>query len=143
MTLIFRSYIGTLKVQQTVEICDDYQVQIFSTAILIAPNRQILIDNIWPITSTDVILDAIAEFVVPGDNVNEIVKNSVGIHPNPAKTNFNIDVDGDTHVRIFDIAGRCVKKIDVVDNAAINIEDLDKGVYFVEVNGEVEKLIVE
>ncbi|MBO5811169.1 MAG: T9SS type A sorting domain-containing protein [Bacteroidales bacterium] len=126
-----------------VEICDDYQVQIFSTAILIAPDRQILIDNIWPITSTDVILDAIAEFVVPGDNVNEIVKNSVGIHPNPAKTNFNIDLDGDTHVRIFDIAGRCVKEIDVVDNATINIEDLNKGVYFVEVNDKIEKLIVE
>ena len=71
------------------------------------------------------------------------MKNSIGIHPNPAKTNFNIDVDGDTHVRIFDIAGRCVKEIDVVDNATINIEDLNKGVYFVEVNDKIEKLIVE
>jgi hypothetical protein len=43
------------------------------------------------------------------------------------------------------MAGRCVKNIKVEDisNATINIEDLDKGVYFVDVNGKVEKLVIE
>jgi hypothetical protein len=41
------------------------------------------------------------------------------------------------------MTGRCVKEVNATDNTTINIEDLNKGVYFVNVNGKVEKLVVE
>jgi hypothetical protein len=41
------------------------------------------------------------------------------------------------------MTGRCVKDVNAIDNATINVEDLNKGVYFVNVNGKVEKLVIE
>ena len=43
------------------------------------------------------------------------------------------------------MSGRCVKetRISNINNATINISDLDKGVYLVNVNGKVEKLVIE
>ena len=34
-------------------------------------------------------------------------------------------------------------KVEDISNATINIEDLDKSVYFVDVNGKVQKLVIE
>ena len=43
------------------------------------------------------------------------------------------------------MTGRCVKSVyaEDVSDATINVEDLDKGVYFIEINGKVEKLVIE
>jgi hypothetical protein len=41
------------------------------------------------------------------------------------------------------MTGRCVKDINVTENETIDIKDLNTGVYFVNVNGKVEKLVVK
>ncbi len=52
---------------------------------------------------------------------------------------------GEVEVNIYDVAGRCVKKtlVNDLNGATINIEDLCKGVYLININGVVEKLIIE
>ena len=65
------------------------------------------------------------------------------ITPNPAKSTVCVNLKGSAEIRIFDMTGRCVKEVSAVDNATINVEDLNKGIYFVNVNGKVEKLIIE
>ena len=82
-------------------------------------------------------------FTVGGDGVVEVLSDEFTVSPNPAKSTVNVNLNGNAQVRIFDMTGRCVKEVNATDNTTINIEDLNKGVYFVNVNGKVEKLVVE
>ena len=83
------------------------------------------------------------KFTVNGDGVVEVLSNEFTVSPNPAKSTVNVRLNGNAQVRIFDMTGRCVKDVNATDNTTINIEDLNKGVYFVNVNGKVEKLVIE
>ncbi|MBR5215397.1 MAG: T9SS type A sorting domain-containing protein [Bacteroidales bacterium] len=65
------------------------------------------------------------------------------VNPNPAKSSVNVNLNGDAQVKFFDMTGRCVKEVNVSGNTTVNIEDLNKGIYFVNVNGNVQKLVVE
>ena len=65
------------------------------------------------------------------------------VNPNPAKSSVNVNLNGDAQVKFFDMTGRCVKEVNAAGNTTINIEDLNKGIYFVNVNGKVQKLVVE
>ena len=65
------------------------------------------------------------------------------VNPNPAKSSVNVNLNGDAQVKFFDMTGRCVKEVNVSGNTIVNIEDLNKGIYFVNVNGNVQKLVVE
>jgi len=126
-------------------ICEDYGVNMFSTAVLIAPNHKILIDNIWPITSGQNLIDEL-EDAMATIGVAESNENIFNIYPNPASdyVKINSDVNFVKEVNIFDMTGRCIKSTIINDaNTTINIEDLNQGVYFININGKVEKLIVE
>ena len=126
------------------EICEDYGVIIFSTFVLIAPDKRILIDNIWPIMDAQSLITEIENKMIV-DNVAEVNDETLGVFPNPASSFVNIKTSarGSGEIRIFDMTGRCVKEVSAVDNATINVEDLNKGIYFVNVNGKVEKLVIE
>lgn len=127
-----------------VDICDNYGVNIFSTLVLIAPNREILIDNIWPITSTQQLIDEIDAYIEV-DAIDEFENKGYGIYPNPASSEIKINSNGKAEVNIYDMTGRCVKNVFVndVNNASIDISDINEGIYFIDVNGKVEKLIVQ
>ena len=124
------------------EICEDYGVIIFSTFVLIAPDKRILIDNIWPIMDAQSLITEIENKMIV-DNVAEVNDETLGVFPNPAKSTVSVKFQGSAEIRIFDMTGRCVKEVSAVDNATINVEDLNKGIYFVNVNGKVEKLVIE
>ena len=65
------------------------------------------------------------------------------ITPNPAKSTVNINMNGSAQISIFDMTGRCVKQVAINGHSTIDIDDLDKGVYLVDVNGRVERLVIE
>lgn len=79
------------------------------------------------------------------DGIEEL-SSSFMIYPNPASSEVKIisDMNGEADVKIYDMTGRCVKefRLDEIGNASINVADIDKGVYFVDINGKVEKLII-
>ena len=128
------------------DICDAYGAKSLATVRLIAPDRTIIIDDIWPIESTQHLIgeiDAAIEAHKNGTlNIAEL-ENNCAIYPNPASSEVKIISNGDTNVKIFDMTGRCVKDVNVTENATIDIKDLNTGVYFVNVNGKVEKLVVK
>ena len=82
----------------------------------------------------------------PDGNI-EFVENNFTICPNPASSEVKISsaMNGEANVIIYDITGRCVKdvRVDNISNATINVSDINKGVYFINVNGKVEKLIIK
>ena len=83
------------------------------------------------------------KFTVNGDGVVEVLSNEFTVSPNPAKSTVNINLNGNAQVKIYDMTGRCVKDVNVMGSTTINVEDLNKGIYFVNVNGKVQKLVIE
>ena len=81
------------------------------------------------------------------DATIELVENDFYIYPNPASSEVKVlsIMNGEANVSIYDLTGRCVKNIRVADisNATINVSDINKGVYFINVNGNVEKIIIK
>lgn len=132
------------------DICDSYGTTEIPRAMLISPDRQIVIDNVfnkvWPLTSAQELYDA---FEAAGVTLElaEMEESRFNVYPNPASSIINIksDMTGKADVRIYDMAGRCVKKIRVSDigDATIDISDIETGVYIVNVNGKMTKLVVE
>lgn len=87
------------------------------------------------------------EFTTIGDGLVEFANSTFKVYPNPASDYINItsEISGEAEVNIFDMTGRCVKntRINDINNATINISDIEKGVYFVNINGKVMKLVVK
>lgn len=78
--------------------------------------------------------------------VDEVAVSSYSIFPNPATSTVNItsDITEVTEANIYDMTGRCVKNVVISsNNTTINVEDLNKGIYFININGKVEKLVIE
>ena len=56
----------------------------------------------------------------------------LSVYPNPTKDVLNISgVEKDTELRIYDISGKVVLQQTASGNTAINVENLDKGVYVI------------
>lgn len=81
-----------------------------------------------------------------GENVDELLLNNFKIYPNPATSEINIvsAIKGEADVKIYDMTGRCVKEVRVNDmsKATINVSNIEKGLYLININGNVEKLII-
>ena len=127
------------------DICTAYGVKFLATLKLVAPDHQIIIDDIWPVESTQHLISTIDAAIAEHKKTAGVaeLEKRYAIYPNPATTEFRVNANGDTNIKIFDMTGRCVKDVDVVDNATVDIKDLNTGVYFVNVNGRVEKLVVK
>ncbi len=74
-----------------------------------------------------------------GSSIQEsAINNKISIHPNPANTFINIDIDenynGDFHVTIYNSLG--VKVMEMSNRNTINIESLPSGMYFINVKTE-------
>ena len=89
----------------------------------------------------------IVHFKTPGGvGCAELTIENFKIYPNPTSSYINIilDVEENYEIIIFDMTGRCVKKSFVSDNkTTIDLSDINKGVYFININGTTEKLIVQ
>ena len=86
----------------------------------------------------------IVPFRTEVEGFDELVKTNFSIYPNPASSTINIVSEAKGTVKIYDMTSRCVKEVQIEGvNTTINIEDLNKGVYFISVNESVKKLVVK
>lgn len=137
-----------------IDIWMKYYCELPTTA-LIAPDKSIALNDITPMKTAQNIIDALSAFGIEQhecgeentDGNEELVNNTFNIYPNPASSELNITsaTSGEATISVYDMTGRCVKNVVVNDisNATININDINKGIYFIDINGEVEKLIVK
>jgi hypothetical protein len=73
--------------------------------------------------------------------------NTISIAPNPSNGIFNITKNIQTSiskVTVFDINGKVLKVIDSelsLDSIQMNLSDFSKGVYFVEISNDFDKVV--
>lgn len=86
----------------------------------------------------------IVPFRTEVEGFDELAKTNFSIYPNPASSTIIIVCEAKGTAKIFDMTSRCVKEVQIEGvNTTINIEDLNKGVYFISVNESVKKLVVK
>ena len=55
------------------DICNMYQINAYPTMVLISPDRKIVVQDIWPIESTQTIIDALTPFGIEEHGANHVV----------------------------------------------------------------------
>ena len=82
--------------------------------------------------------------------LEDYLRKSIVIFPNPAKEYVDIRIDGEMNVKgveVYDVYGKLINTVNVVDNQTrINISNLADGMYFVRVmtdKGAVTKTFVK
>lgn len=140
------------------EIAETYGIPSFPTVILISPRGSILIRDFPYIETAQTVIDkltssySIDEHLCSDpepepDACGEVLYDSFSLYPNPASSYVRIasDIKERTVVKIMDVTGRCVRNIEIEDvsEAEINVEGLNKGVYFMMINDSIERLIIE
>lgn len=83
------------------------------------------------------------------ESVSEMSNDTYKVYPNPATSMIFVesDVDADANLSIIDVTGRVVREMIFNNNAIVNIEDLNSGVYFIKIqddnNQTIQKIVVE
>lgn len=120
----------------------EYQITSFPTVILIAPDREIIEQGIWPIDNIDdinvPISDAGCNYAEcpSGIAVNELP--DINIFPNPSNGHFQIEFNqqGNQNVQIINMLGSKLFDEDIKVhneqfNFEIDIENIPEGIYFI------------
>ena len=88
----------------------------------------------------------LASDVENGETIKEF-SNAFNIYPNPATSVVYVESELTAKASIIDMIGRSVKEVEFIGNTAINIEDLNQGIYFISIlegnNRHVQKLIIK
>ena len=76
------------------------------------------------------------------DNDDEIENQHLAIYPNPVSDVLKIiNTSENQSVTIYSIDGKVVKRIEVSEEAEINVSDLNAGLYIIGVGNEFSKFI--
>lgn len=72
-----------------------------------------------------------------------IIDNSISVYPNPTSDGFSIRGVKTGYAKLYDAAGKLVMQITVDEDTYVDIENLAKGVYILDVNGVKSKIVKE
>ena len=76
-------------------------------------------------------------------DVQTVVEKTVAVYPNPMNNVLNIQLgDNQSNVIVYNSIGQVVRRYENMSgDMRLNVEDLNAGIYFVKVNGEITKVI--
>ncbi|MBQ8223250.1 MAG: T9SS type A sorting domain-containing protein [Bacteroidales bacterium] len=149
--LITLEYFNEIGISEAIQVIRENQYPLYETDVCewieLVPNTDYYAiasgqnaDGVWGETT-------IIPFRTEFEGCEELTTSNFNIFPNPAISSFKIVSEDrrDAELKIFDMTGRCVKNIYVSDlnNSTINIEDLNRGVYILNIEGNIRKLVVE
>ena len=81
----------------------------------------------------------------PGVSVDELASKGISVYPNPSNGVFNINVDNNYNLEVFDITGRVINSRTLTGNSNIKLNNA--GVYFLRFSNEkgsfTQKVIVQ
>ena len=75
------------------------------------------------------------------------LNSMVTVYPNPATSVIYVKYNSNAQVSLIDMTGRCVKATEISGDATINVEDLEKGMYFIKIqdgdNTMIQRVVVK
>ena len=81
------------------------------------------------------------DYMLDGVEENEMtVATMVNVYPNPAQGSFNVKLDKESDVNIYNAVGQLVKTYNNVMEVNVNLE---AGIYFVNAGNQTTKVVVK
>ena len=123
-----------------------YGIGAFPTVILIAPDRQIVIRDLYPIDDAQTIITALedqgiqqheCEDAVIEENINDFT-----LYPNPVKDYLMIEGKNLENISIFNALGQVIFETFATDELNINTSDYQNGFYFIKIGNNTQKFVV-
>ena len=127
------------------QIVSLFQVIAFPTIILIAPDRSIPKQDIWPLTAVNII-DELASLGIdttvscPNAAIyNPAISSNFQVYPNPANDWLNISnssKETNLSIKLTDNLGKTVvnKNISHFTKESVNVNNLNPGIYFLQIS---------
>ena len=75
--------------------------------------------------------------------ISNITENSFKVYPNPSTGVFNVSVKETSSVNVYDVTGKLVNTAHVNAGEVYTFTQTTAGMYFVNVNGRVQKVVVK
>ena len=127
---------------------EEYGIEYYPTMILIAPNKQIIKQDIYPSSAipTAFASAGIREFeCTTGIEESIAINEKVSVYPNPATNQLHVNYTGaitpDAVLEIYDITGNLLLRQNANETNEINISHLANGFYLVKIGGAVKRFV--
>ncbi len=135
-------------------VVSSYGVGAFPTYILIAPNKQIVETDMWPITnaaSFETFFNShslVQKSCLSSGITGASLENSVSFYPNPAINNVTIKTSGSekmNNIKVYDVLGKLLinQNLNNEDRSSLNVSELEKGIYYLEITSENNTSVVK
>jgi thiol-disulfide isomerase/thioredoxin len=118
-----------------------YGVSAFPTIILVGPDRKMINNDIWPISSV-----ATFEAVFPAGAITPkscsaasidlvALEANLNVYPNPVSDVLNIEIEYIQNVSIYDATGKTVfsAAYNNIDHIALHVNEYESGIYIISV----------
>ena len=115
----------------------------------LSPDIEACMMVLLPDNRTDIISTNNITCVYRTVSATEVAENEIDLYPNPVHDQFFIKGDGMYSISIFDMQGRiCFQQEHTISDQAINVKDLQSGMYILHIadekgNVHAEKVIIE
>ncbi len=128
-------------------VCSAYGLPAYPTYILIAPNKQIVEQDMWPISSaanftTFFTAHSLTQKTCLSADIAETsVSLGISFYPNPVQNNLTIETTNHekiSRIKIYDVLGKLQinRPVDLEDKYVLNVAELEKGIYYMEITSE-------
>jgi hypothetical protein len=126
-------------------INNTYGVSQYPTTIIIAPNRAIVNQDIWPISNT-ILRNAITTAggvptTCPSTSIDEDQALGFNVFPNPVDDVLYFSTEQNATIQLFDITGRMLETFNASSNSSFNCAHLAPGMYTVRAFNDDGQLI--
>ncbi len=133
------------------QICNNYGITAFPTYILIAPNRNIVVQDLWPF-STSICNSTLESFGIQPmtcpTSINNLIAKTIAIYPIPAQSNMFIDIQdnklNNPILSIYDLTGKIIYLENLNTNNtihSINTSLINNGSYILQISDNSEVLL--
>jgi thiol-disulfide isomerase/thioredoxin len=123
-----------------------YQIGAYPTIILIAPNRQIVEKDIWPVNTAQVLIDKLLlHGAIPqacsAVGIGEPEGFSFSATPNPFSDQIKIEVASLVKIEIYDLMGRKLDGFTADRQMIYNSSDMKPGIYLMKAFSSEGKIL--
>lgn len=130
-------------------LCNQYKIESYPTIILIAPNRQIVVQDMWPISNAQTIVSNLASYGIQphdcgtGIETAALEETSVSLFPNPANGNVTVKGVRQGLVTVYNTLGQKLDDYNAeAEEITISTSKYENGIYFVKIGEQVKKFVV-
>ncbi len=125
------------------DVCIAYKPNAYATITLIAPDKQIVFKDIWPINSAQTVIDTItplgpqkADCAATG--IYENLSN-IDIYPVPANDFIKIANANGYYLSVYNTNGQIVLQKDITSNTeTVDLQKLNTGIYTLKLSNEFD-----